>query len=83
MEVVYISSKQGSNRNITKRSDMWSELTVKKKVSNMFKVKKNNTRTRSYFAHFCSVSIVNLEGVNDSLIVMLSKFYGKAYFFKK
>ena len=49
----------------------------------MFKVKKSNTRARSYFAPFSSVSIANLEGVNDSLIVVLSKFYGKAYYFKK
>ena len=37
----------------------------------MFKVNQKNTRTWSYFAPFSSVSIVDLEEVNDSLIVLV------------
>ena len=36
----------------------------------MFKVNKENTRTRLYFASFSSVSIADLEQANVSLIVL-------------
>ena len=76
MQVAYIPSKhlhaQSVNRSIRERCDICSELTLKTKIKvKMFKVNKENSRTRLCFAFFSSVSIGDLEQINVSLIVLV------------